>query len=227
MQQRLAAIRHNIEQACHNVGRDASEVTLLPVSKTFDDTKVLEAAALGLRRFGENRLPDIRQRCENMPDQQFEWVMIGHAQSNKARDVARYVSELQSLDRESLAEALDKRLEQEGRTLDVLVQLKTAAEASKTGLEPAELIAFLQKLKTDYPCLQVKGLMTMATQTDDEAEVRRCFRAARLAQQQALDAGYAVHRLSMGMSQDYVLAIEEGSTELRIGSALFGHRDYV
>lgn len=226
MQQRLAAIRRNIEQACQKVGRDASEVTLLPVSKTFEDSKVLEAAALGLTRFGENRLPDIRKRCEHMPEQQFEWVMIGHAQSNKARDVARYVSELQSLDRESLAEALEKRLELEERTLDVLIQLKTAAEESKTGLEPADLVAFLQKLKA-YPHLHVKGVMTMATQTDDEAEIRRCFSAARSAQQHALEAGYPVHRLSMGMSQDYVLAIEEGSTELRIGSALFGHRDYV
>lgn len=225
MQQRLAVIRQNILEACHKAGRDASEVSLLPVSKTFDDASVLEAAGLGLKRFGENRLPDIRKRCENLADHDFEWVMIGHAQSNKARDIARYVTELQSLDRASLAEALDKRLEVEGRTIDVLIQLKTAAEDSKTGLEPAELVDFLQRLNA-YPSLKVKGVMTMATQTTDEAEVRRCFKVAREARQRALEAGYPVHRLSMGMSQDYALAIAEGSTELRIGSALFGHRDY-
>ncbi|HJD44953.1 MAG TPA: YggS family pyridoxal phosphate-dependent enzyme [Candidatus Paenalcaligenes intestinipullorum] len=223
--QRLHHIRQRIAEACTHVGREPQSVQLLPVSKSFDDAVVQTAIEAGLQRFGENRLPAIQQRLQAFPDQALDWIMIGHVQSNKAKDIARYVTELHSLDRLSVAEALDRRLQQQGRGLPVLIQLKTAQEGSKTGLEPAELTEFLRTLKA-YASLKPFGVMTMATQTTDVAEQRRCFALARQAVEQAREAGFDLPCLSMGMSDDLEAAVAEGSTEVRIGSALFGTRYY-
>lgn len=224
MLQRLQSIQARIENACERSQRDPKQVVLLPVSKTFSNDSVLEARHLGLTRFGENRAEDIKARAEQMNDPQLQWVMIGYLQSRKARDVAKYASELQSLDRLSLAEALDRRLQAEGRQLDVLIQLKTAVETAKSGLDPAELCAFLEAL-TPYHSLNPVGVMTMATQTTDESEIRRCFALARNSVHQAQQRFPSLTRLSMGMSNDFEVAIEEGSTEVRVGTALFGTRD--
>ena len=134
-----------------------------------------------------------------------------------------------SLDRADLAEALHRRLVNEGRTLDVLVQVKTSSEPSKFGMDAAEVPAFLRRIATEFPTLRVQGLMTMAVNSPDPAEVRACFRALReLRDQLRQDAieGVSLDRLSMGMSGDFELAIEEGSTEVRIGTAIFGVRSY-
>ena len=223
---RLAAIQQGIDQACASAGRSPAEVAILPVSKTFSPEAIREAAALGLRRFGENKMQEVRQKAEPLQDLNLDWVLIGHLQSNKAKDAARYVAEVQSLDRWSLAQALDARLQAQGRAIDVLVQVKTSSESTKFGLDPAELPHFMQQLKA-LPSLQVKGLMTLAVNTSDQAVVRQCFRTLREWRDRLCDAGYdQAQRLSMGMSGDYLLAIQEGSTEIRIGSALFGQRDY-
>lgn len=225
MQQQLLRIQQRITEACVAVGRSASEVRLLPVSKTFAHERVQQAIDLGLTRFGENRVQDIRTRVEHFNDSTLAWVMIGHAQTNKAKDIARYASELQSLDRLSLAQALQQRLELEQRTLPVFIQVKTAQEVSKSGLEPDELLGFLQQLN-GFDRLLPQGLMTMATQTTDQTEVRRCFAQLRQLRDQALEQGFeSVQRLSMGMSGDFELAIAEGATDVRVGSALFGTRD--
>lgn len=226
MQQRLQVIQQRIAQACAQANRAPDAVRLLPVSKTFNHERVQQAVDLGLRRFGENRAQDLRERVEHFESQPLQWVMIGHVQTNKAKDIARYAAELQSLDRLSLAKALQTRLEIEQRVLPVYIQIKTAAEDSKFGLEPTELLNFLQQLQP-YDALQPVGLMTMATQTDDETEVRRCFAQLRQLCDLALEAGFSdIERLSMGMSGDFELAIAEGATDIRVGSALFGERDY-
>jgi len=226
MQQRLQFIQDRIKQCCEQAGRDPDEVQLLPVSKTFPDELIHQAHALGLQRFGENRAQDLRARYEAFADTPVQWVMIGHTQTNKARDIARYAAELQSLDRLSLATALERRLEREERSLDVLVQIKTAREGSKFGLDPEALPEFLEQLKA-FETLRVRGLMTMATQTGDEQEIRRCFALARHWRDRMQEAGHEqLQRLSMGMSGDFELAIAEGATEIRLGSALFGARDY-
>lgn len=224
MQSRLHSIEQRIEQACRQAGRQVSEVRLLPVSKTFSHERVQQAIDLGMTRFGENRAQDLRDRFEHFQDQDLQWVMIGHAQTNKAKDIARYASELQSLDRLALAESLQARLTLEQRQLPVFIQVKTAQEDSKFGLPPEQLLSFLAQLQT-LDTLQPVGLMTMATQTDDQAEVRRCFAQLRQLRDQALEAGFdTVQRLSMGMSGDFELAIAEGATDIRVGSALFGDR---
>lgn len=226
MKERLLRVQTHIAQCCEAAGRDTDAVQLLAVSKTFANEQVQQAHELGLVRFGENRAQDLRARYEAFVDTGIQWVMIGHTQTNKARDIARYVHELQSLDRLSLAEALERRLQRAERSLDVLIQIKTAREDSKFGLDPEQLPEFLQQLK-GFSTLRVQGLMTMATQTDDEDEIRRCFALARQWRDRMRDEGYTdLQRLSMGMSGDYEIAIAEGATEVRLGSAIFGARTY-
>ncbi|OZI33459.1 YggS family pyridoxal phosphate-dependent enzyme [Bordetella genomosp. 5] len=226
MAQRLAAVQHRIRQACARAGRPEDSVALLPVSKTFDADAVREAHALGLTRFGENKTQEIRQKAAELESLALRWVMIGHLQTNKAKDVARDVAELQSLDRVELADALQARLASAERMLDVLVQVKTSPEPSKFGLAPEDLGDFLAHLAHACPALRVQGLMTMATNTDDEAAVRACFRRLRELRDAHRSDAVPLARLSMGMSGDFELAIAEGSTEVRIGSAIFGARHY-
>lgn len=226
---RLAAIRARMAAACARAGRPADSVALLPVSKTFGVELIREAAGLGLTRFGENKTQEIRQKAGPLADLGLQWVLIGHLQTNKAKEAARDAAEVQSLDRLELAQALQRRLDLEGRALDVLVQVKTSPEDSKSGLPPAELAGFLRSVARDYPALRVKGLMTLAVNADDPQAVRACFRQLRELRDNVRGEGIAgieLDRLSMGMSGDFELAIEEGSTEVRIGSALFGARRY-
>lgn len=218
-----AAVRERVDAACVAAGRAPCEVSILPVSKTFPVDAVRAAVALGLHRFGENKVQEIREKAGPLSDCAIDWVVIGHLQTNKAKDVARLATEVQSLDRWELAEALHKRLQIEGRALDVLVQVKTSPEESKSGLDPAELPAFLDALD-GLATLRVGGLMTMAVNSDDPAAVRACFRQLRGLRDQAVARGRALPRLSMGMSGDFAQAIAEGATEVRIGTAIFGRR---
>jgi pyridoxal phosphate enzyme (YggS family) len=222
---RLAGVRAAIAAACTASGRDPAEVTLLPVSKTFGADVVREAVALDLRRFGENKVQEIQAKAAELAAEALDWVVIGHLQTNKAKPVARLVTEVQSLDRLDLAVALDKALQAQGRGIDVLVQVKTSREESKFGLAPEALPGLLAELRA-FDSLRVRGLMTLAEASDDEAVVRRCFRTLHACREQARQAGHDLARLSMGMSGDFALAIAEGSTEVRVGSALFGARSY-
>jgi pyridoxal phosphate enzyme (YggS family) len=226
---RLARIQQRIADACARAGRAPGSVVLLPVSKTFDVDAIREAMALGLNRFGENKTQEIRQKAAALAGQGLEWVLIGHLQTNKSKDAARDATEVQSLDRPDLAEALHRRLLNEGRTLDVLVQVKTSTEPSKFGMAAEDVPAFLRRIATEFPTLKVKGLMTLAVNSPDPEAVRACFSALRQFRDRLRDediAGISLDRLSMGMSGDFELAIEEGSTEVRIGTAIFGARTY-
>ena len=228
MSERIGHIKQRMAQACAQVGRVPDDVTLLPVSKTFDDQAIRRAVSLGYKRFGENRTQEIGQKAPLLADCDVQWVVIGQLQTNKAKEVARLAHELQSLDRMELAEALDRRLQLEGRSSDVLVQVKTSPEETKAGLDPVELIPFLRQL-SGFQTMRVRGLMTMAILSEDQSAVRRCFAQLRTLRDQARQEGIAgieLERLSMGMSGDFELAIEEGSTEIRVGSAIFGARDY-
>jgi pyridoxal phosphate enzyme (YggS family) len=220
-----AQIGRRVADACHAAGRDPGEVNILPVSKTFGPAVIRAAVALGLHRFGENKVQEIRDKSAPLADCGIDWVMIGHLQTNKARDVARLASEVQSLDRPELAAALDRRLQQEGRVIDVLVQVKTSPEPSKYGVPPEALPGFLDTLRA-YGSMRVRGLMTLAINSPTSEAVRGCFRLLRELRDQAAARGYDLPRLSMGMSGDFPLAIAEGATEVRIGTAIFGQRPY-
>lgn len=224
--ERWQAVRARVDTACREAGRDPSTVDILPVSKTFGAEVIREAMALGLTRFGENRLQEVRQKQAELADAGLDWVVIGHLQTNKAKDVARLASEVQSLDRLSLAKALDQRLQHEGRAIDVLVEVKTSSEVAKHGLPPTDLPAFLRQMQV-FDSLRVRGLMTMAVHSEDPQAVRACFGHLRELRDRARDDGFDVPRLSMGMSGDFPLAIAEGATEVRIGRAIFGPREIV
>ncbi len=226
MQKRVADIQSRMAQACQRVGRDPAEVTLLPVSKTFGEAEIRDAVSLGFKRFGENRTQEIVQKGPLLADCGIAWVIIGHLQTNKAKEVARWASEVQSLDRIELAEALDRRLQREGRVIDVLVQVKTSPEETKSGLAPSQVADFL-KVLSGIPTLRVKGLMTMAVLSEDQEAVRACFRQLRQLRDQLSTLkipNISLERLSMGMSGDFEMAIEEGATEIRVGTAIFGSR---
>ncbi|MEO6793561.1 MAG: YggS family pyridoxal phosphate-dependent enzyme [Mycobacterium sp.] len=222
-------LRQRVDDACRGAGRDPGEVNVLPVSKTFGTASIREAVDLGLHRFGENKVQEIRDKATALAtegaDPGIDWVMIGHLQTNKAGVVARLAAEVQSLDRPKLAVALDRHLRTEDRVIDVLVQVKTSDEPSKYGLDPELLLPFLDEL-AGYPTMRVRGLMTLAINTTDPDTVRGCFRRLRRLRDTAAAHGHQLPRLSMGMSGDFPLAIAEGATEVRIGTAIFGARPY-
>ncbi|HMN20843.1 MAG TPA: YggS family pyridoxal phosphate-dependent enzyme [Ottowia sp.] len=225
--ERLAAVHARIAAACARVGRDAAEVRLLPVSKTIDEAHIRLAYAAGCRELGENKPQELAAKAEAMADlADLRWCVIGHLQTNKARLVARFAHEFHALDRLRVAEALERRLQAAGRGLDVFVQVNTSGEASKWGLPPEEAGPFLRALGA-YPALRVRGLMTLAMFSADADRVRACFarlRALRDALRQDAPVGAQLDGLSMGMSGDYEIAIEEGATVVRVGQAIFGSR---
>jgi len=221
----LDAVKTRITAACRRAGRDPSSVRLLPVSKTVEERRVRLAYEAGCRSFGENKVQEARAKAEAMADLDIAWSVIGHLQTNKAKYVARFAAEFQALDSLKAAEALDRRLQMEGRALDVFVQINSSGKASKYGLAPEDAPAFVRKLPA-FPALRVRGLMTLAVFSADATRVR-CFRLMRdLRDRLRQDApdGLSFDDLSMGMSGDYELAIEEGSTVVRVGQAIFGAR---
>ena len=223
----LAAIRARIDAACHAAGRDPATVRLLPVSKTVDQTRLRQAYAIGMREFGENKVQEAMGKWEAMADlPDLRWALIGHLQTNKAKYAARFASEFQALDSLRVAQALDAQLQKHGRALDVLVQVNTSGEASKFGLAPEDVPAFVRELPA-FSSLRVRGLMTLALFSDDAALVRPCFvrlRTLRDRLRQEAPDGISMEELSMGMSGDFELAIAEGATTVRVGTAIFGRR---
>jgi pyridoxal phosphate enzyme (YggS family) len=170
---------------------------------------------------------EAQRKWEAMTDlQDLQWSVIGHLQTNKAKQVARFASEFQALDSLRVAEALDRRLRIEGRQMDVFVQVNTSGEASKYGLAPDDVAAFLEAMPA-FPTLRVRGLMTLALFSADAVRVRPCFvrlRELRDRLRHCAPDGVSLQELSMGMSGDFEIAIEEGATVVRVGQAIFGAR---
>ena len=226
LKQRIEQVLADVKASCIRHGRDPASVRVLPVSKTFPSEVIEEASQIGLLRFGENKAQELKEKAQALAHLPLQWVLIGYLQTNKAKEVAKYASEIQSLDRLDLAQVLDRRLQLEGRSIDALIQVKTSSEESKSGIPAEEVIHFIQELQS-YDTLRIKGFMTIAENSQDPVVVRDCFKRLReLAEQARQATGLELPTLSMGMSADYDLAIAEGSTELRIGSAIFGARDY-
>lgn len=227
LEQNLAGVRERIAAACRRVDRRPDEVRLLPVSKTVDESRLRLAHEIGCHELGENKVQEARRKAESMADlQDLHWSVIGHLQTNKAKYVARFASEFQALDNLRVAEKLDLRLQTEGRSMDVFIQVNTSNEQAKYGLEPDNVPAFIQQLPA-FSSLRVRGLMTLALFSADEQQVRPCFvRLRELRDQLRNDApdGIELDSLSMGMSGDYEIAIEEGATVVRVGQAIFGAR---
>ena len=215
---RLAELRARIEAAANGVGRAPSSITCVAVSKLQSPAKIEAAHALGLREFGENYVQELEQKAETLKLPGLRWNFIGHLQSNKAKRLLLREVVVESLDRESLAQVLAKQAEALGRKLEVFVQVNLAAEAQKSGCSEAELPTLLEAI-TRLPALQLRGLMTVPPASEDAEDARPYFARLRL-----LAERFGLAELSMGMSHDYEVAIAEGATRVRIGSALFGAR---
>ena len=226
--QALAEVSDNIAAAAARANRDPQDIRLLPVSKTVPEDRLRAAYAAGMTQLGENKVQEAQGKAEAMADLDIHWAIIGPLQSNKTRDVAEFAHEFQALDRIRVARRLDGQLKEFGRTLDVYVQVNVSGEETKSGLEPGEVEDFLEQL-AEFDALKVQGLMTMALHTTDEDIVRQNFSALRQLRDDLRDRKPHLigdGGLSMGMTNDYQIAIEEGATVVRVGTAIFGERDY-
>lgn len=227
--QNIAHLRERIEAAARKVGRDPSGITLMAVSKTFPPDRVREAYAAGLRVFGENRVQEFSGKAAALADLPgAEWHMIGHLQSNKAAKAAELFASVDSIDSLHLAQKLNTSAQQLGKKLRVLIEINVGGEAAKSGVAPdsAELEGMMLAAP-GFEHLEFRGLMTVPPFTEDEQEARPYFRKLRELQTQI--AGRRLPSvwmdvLSMGMSHDFDVAIEEGSTCVRVGTGIFGER---
>ncbi|MBZ9630445.1 YggS family pyridoxal phosphate-dependent enzyme [Salegentibacter sp. LM13S] len=221
----LSTVKRRITNTCEKTGRNSSDVKLLLATKTVAADKIEIALAQGETLIGENKVQELKEKFETLQTIPHQTHFIGHLQSNKIKEVLKYVDCIQSVDRISLVNKLQKRLDFEDKTIDVFIQVNTSYENSKFGIEPKKALDFALKLKA-YERINIKGLMTIGLFSADNEKVRNCFRMLKNIQYQMLDKGIPSQELSMGMSGDLETAIEEGSTMIRVGTAIFGKRHY-
>ncbi len=226
---KIAQVTASIADAAKRAGRDPSSVMLLAVSKTFDAGAVIEAADAGQLAFGENYLQealDKQQAVQSLrPDLKLEWHFIGPIQSNKTRPVAEHFAWAHAVDREKIARRLSEQRPAHLPPLNICLQVNVSGEASKSGVTPEELPALAQTVAM-LPNLRLRGLMAIPEPADDHESQRKPFALLRELQQQLASIGVETDTLSMGMTADMPAAIAEGATVVRIGTAIFGKRDY-
>jgi pyridoxal phosphate enzyme (YggS family) len=219
----IASVQQRIAHACERAGRTPNSVTLVAVSKNHPPELVGEAAKLGLALFGENKVQEAKAKIPLCPGR-LRWHMLGHLQTNKCRDAVELFEMIQSVDSLHLAEEINKRAEQASKTIPILLEVNAGGEASKFGFGSEQLLADLAKIN-ELPRLEIHGLMTVPPWAPNPEKVRPIFRQLRELKarcEQILDA--PLPDLSMGMTGDFEVAIEEGATIVRIGTALFGER---
>jgi pyridoxal phosphate enzyme (YggS family) len=219
----LKAVQQRIEAACARAGREPGSVTLIAVTKTQPPEVVCAAAALGLNLFGENKVQEAKAKISACPSR-LRWHLVGHLQTNKCRDAVSLFEMVQSVDSLHLAEELNKRADQAAKTLPVLLEVNAVGEASKFGCRPDQLLTELMRINA-LPRLEIHGLMTVPPRTLDPEKVRPVFRQMRELKERCEQLlGAPLPHLSMGMTGDFEVAIEEGATMIRVGTALFGAR---
>jgi len=212
-------VKTDLENAAHKAGRSPEEIRLIAVTKSASVEDIKQAAELGVMDFGANRVQEEADKVKSLPG--VNWHFIGHLQRNKVKYVMPVYSTIQTLDRLSLAREVQRCAERFECEITVLVQVNVSGEESKFGLSPEELGPFLEQAAA-FDRLKIKGLMTMAPFVDDPEEARPYFRRLRELRDQNAAGGLELPELSMGMTNDYTVAVEEGATMVRIGGALFG-----
>lgn len=219
------SIRDRVDRAAADAGRDPRDITIVAVSKTVPAVRVQEAIDAGITLFGENKVQEARDKIPGLRGA-FAFHLIGHLQSNKARDAVRLFEVIHTLDKESTARAVDHEAAKIGKRQKVLLQVNASGEDTKSGVSPDGVLPLARAIAV-MEHLELLGVMTMAPFTDDEARIRAAFRTAKNVLDEINGAlNSSLRELSMGMSSDYVLAIEEGATLVRIGTALFGERSF-
>ncbi len=221
----LAAVEARVDAACERAGRSREEVTLIAVSKTKPVSDVREAMAAGARVFGENKVQEIREKTEAITEP-LDWHMIGHLQANKVKYLPGKVCMIHSVDNLKLAETIEKEFSKHDMCIDILCEVNMAGEDTKFGLAPEETEAFIREIAA-FPHLRVRGLMTIAPFTEDPETNRPYFRGLK-ALRDEINAKEILPEpmdsLSMGMTGDFEVAIEEGATMVRVGTGIFGER---
>ena len=227
LRENLQEVEERIQEACRRAGRDRSEVTLVAVSKTKPVSMLKEAYDLGVRVFGENKVQEIREKYEALP-KDIEWHMIGHLQTNKVKYIADKVSLIHSVDSLRLAETIEKEAVKHNRIVDILLEVNVAEEESKFGIKTSEVLALAENV-VQLPHIRLRGLMTIAPFVENPEKNRAIFANLHKLyvdiKEKNIDNG-TVSILSMGMTNDYEVAIEEGATMVRVGTGIFGARDY-
>lgn len=227
IKENLEYVENRISEACKRAGRDRSEVTLIAVSKTKPVSDIREAMACGITVFGENKVQEMRDK-HNEITEPLSWHMIGHLQANKVKYLPGVACMIHSVDNRKLADEIEKQASKHDIVMDVLVEVNMAHEDTKFGLSPDEAIDFVKEIST-LPHLNIRGFMTIAPYTEDPESNRVYFRGLRELKDKVNELnipGVKMDTLSMGMTGDYEVAIEEGATFVRVGTGIFGERDY-
>ena len=222
----LQKINQRIQSACEKSGRYINDVHLLLATKTVSAARIKLALQNGETLIGENKVQELKEKYEELKSVPHTAHFIGHLQTNKIKEVLKYVQCIQSVDRIELVQKLDQRLQQEGRSLDIMLQVNTSYEESKFGADPSTIIDFA-KAVSKYDSLKVTGLMTIGLFSAEEIKVRKCFKLLNSISTELNDlqlSNFNLKELSMGMSNDMEVAIEEGATIIRVGTAIFGKR---
>ena len=228
IQENLDRVNQQIKEACDRCGRKFEEITLVNVSKTKPIELLAEGYEAGMRLFGENKVQEIRDKYVLFNKDGVRWHMIGHLQRNKVKYIIDKVELIHSVDSLRLAETINNEAHKHGLKVSILIQVNMAEEATKFGLSHEETLTLVKEV-SQLPHIQIQGLMTIAPFVDDQEENRGIFKAMKELfidiKEQNID-NVSMNVLSMGMSNDYQVAIEEGATMIRIGTALFGERHY-
>ena len=222
----IKLVRKKIDDKCAEIGRNSNEIKLIAVSKNFSTDSINQAFDAGLREFGENKAQELNSKFDVLGNKVI-WHFIGHLQSNKVKFAVRSAEYIHSVDSLSLAKEINKKSEQINKVQKILLQVKTSEEETKSGVESEEELFSLVDSCKELSNVELKGLMTIAPFTDNEEEIRKSFGYLCKLKDVLNKKGFKnIKELSMGMTSDFEIAIEEGATMLRIGSAIFGQRDY-
>jgi len=225
IKENLNRVRDEIAEKCLKIGRNPAEITLIAVSKTYGYESVLEAQSCGQKDFGENWSQELVEKYDFVP-KDISWHFIGHLQTNKAKYVVPRAEFIHSVDTLRLAEEIVKIAQKQNKSQKILLEIKTSEEATKHGLTSEKEIDEIAGFCKENENINLVGLMTMAPFTNDEEKVRKSFSQLRLLKDELNGKGFGLKELSMGMTGDFKLALEEGATMLRIGTAIFGTRNY-
>lgn len=227
LKENINEVKLDIEEAAKKIGKKNGEIKLIGVSKTIDVSKIEDAIEYGITDIGENRVQELTEKMDLLGDK-VKYHMIGHLQTNKVKDIIGRVEMIHSLDRISLAKEISKRSKSEGIITKVLVQVNVSGEESKFGLEPKNAKEFIEEV-SKYENIKIEGLMTMAPHVEDEIVIRKTFSDLRKLSEEIASDNYnnvSMKYLSMGMTNDYKIAIEEGANIVRVGRKIFGKRIY-
>lgn len=228
IKENLLQVEENIKAACDRVGRDRAEVTLIAVSKTKPITMIEEVLSYGVKTFGENKVQELTSKYEELNNRDIKWHLIGHLQTNKVKYIVDKVELIHSVDSIKLAHEINKEANKKDVICNILVEVNIANEDTKYGVKEEEALNLIKEI-SKLPHVRVKGLMTIAPFVEEQEKNREHFRKMR---QLLIDIksknidNVCMDILSMGMTGDYSVAIEEGATMVRVGTGIFGHRDY-